>query len=182
MLALTIALAGLTACKDTDGPTAWALNYATVTPDTSTSAVDGVHVWEFFAEGWEKKQEPEYYQCAVVQSLSGESGVVPQDCTGCQYYYSISLEEQDSDCEVSLSSDPALTGLRGFGVGQVPSEFSEDDPYPGQSLGWYLSFDDRSASFHGFVFAEGLERGEPTMPGWTGDQIYTLWPAYAWSL
>ncbi len=182
MLPVMIALAGLTGCKDTGGPTAWALDYATVTPDASAEAIDGVHTWEFFAEGWEKKQAPEYYQCALVQSLEGALSEIPQDCTGCQYYYSITLLEQDSDCDAGLITDPALAGLRGFGVGLVPEGFSEEDPYPGQSLGWYLSFDDRSASFQGFIFAEGLERGEPTSPGWSGGETYTLWPAYAWSL
>jgi len=174
-------IAGLSGCKNTDGPTAWALNYATVTPNIQ-GGMEGVHVWEFFAEGWEKKREEEYYQCAVVQTLGGEPGVVPQGCTGCQFYYSIDLAPQDADCDVGLTNDPAISGVRGVGIGTVPADFKEDDPYPGQSMGWYISFDDNTALFHGYVYAEGLERGEPSDAGWVNGQSYTFWPAYAWSL
>jgi len=167
-------------CKKTDGPIAWALDYATVTPQSGE--LDGVHVWEFFSEGWEKKQDPEYFQCAVVQSVAGSGDSVPQGCERCTAYYSVALAEQSTDCDGSLTSDPALIGLRGFGIGSVDGAFSGDDPYPGDSLGWFISFDGVSAEFHGFAFAEALERGEDVLPGWIDGQVYTLWPAYTWSL
>jgi hypothetical protein len=179
LLAL-LAVAALPACKKTDGEVTWAVNYATVSPEGA--GVTGVHVWEFFTEGWEKKRKEDYYSCAVVQSLTGTADAVPAGCEYCQNYYTLELVDQDGDCDASLSSDPALTGLRGFGVGKVPSEFSDEDPYPGDSMGWFISFDGSTSSFHGFIFDEGLERGDAGAVGWEEGATYTLWPAYAWAL
>ena len=173
-------LVALFGCKNTDGPVAWALDYATVTPQGGS--LDGVHVWEFFSEGWEKKQDAEYYQCAVVQAVTGSSASIPDGCERCTAYYSIALAEESTDCDGSLTSDPALIGLRGFGIGRVDEDFQADDPYPDDSLGWFISFDGISAEFHGFAFPEAVERDGDFLPGWIDGQTYTLWPAYAWSL
>ena len=181
-----IALASLlfcaAGCKTTDGPAAWALNYATVQADGDTLA--GVHVWEFFAEGWEKKQKEDYYKCSFVQSISGTAtSPEVEGCVGCTHFYSVVLTAQDGDCDESLSSDPALGGLRGFGLGEIEAGFAEEDPFPGGSVGWYISFDGVTAMFHGFAFPEALERGGSVDPdGWSSGQSYTLWPVYAWAL
>ncbi len=160
---------------------AWALNYATVY--VAEDGIEGTHVWEFFSQRWEKKQKEKFYSCAMVQEVVGEVSDSMEGCEGCLVVYTVSLDTEDGDCADDLADDPALSGIRSFGIGDVPEELAEYDPFPGESFGWYISFDGETALPHGFAFNEVLEQGgSPDFPGWAPEYYYTLWPAYAWAL
>ncbi len=169
------------ACKGADGPTAWAMNYGEVVP--AETSVEGTHVWEFFAEGWEKKQKDKFYQCALVQSLTGVTEAELDGCEACKAVYEVELSNQDEDCEGPVTDDPAFEGIVAIGIGSVPESLADYDPYPGKSFGWYISFDGETAIEHGYAYAASLDDGDdPALPGWVPGEAYALWPAYAWSL
>ncbi len=166
------------------GDVAWATNYATVTP--SAFGLEGVHVWSFYSEGWDADHDPAYHLCSLLQRLEGEeSDLSLEGCSDCESVYELRLDELEHDCEGDLEDridEPAYEGITAFALGPVPADLSEDDPYPGSSLGWYLSYDDEIALPQGWAWAEGLEYEREVEEGWTTDQSYTLWPAYAWDL
>lgn len=177
---ILLTLLALTGCKGDDTP-AWALNYATIY--VAEDGIEGTHVWEFFSDRWERKQKEKFYSCAMVQGVVGDVAANLEGCEDCKAVYTISLNEEDGDCADDLAADPALSGIRAFGIGAVPADLADYDPYPGDSFGWYLSFDGETALPHGFAFNEVLDQGgTPDYPGWAPEFYYTLWPAYAWAL
>ncbi|HJN73756.1 MAG TPA: hypothetical protein QGF58_07475 [Myxococcota bacterium] len=162
------------------GDVAWAVNYATVTPEPF--GVTGHHVWAFFAEGWDDKREPAYHVCTLLQSIEGSEVDAYDDCVGCIAMYEVVLEDIEHDCDAGLVSDASYRGLEAIGVGDVGEELADDDPHPGDSLGWSLSYDGQNAEAHGWAFAEGHGWGGEVEDGWVDDAVYTLWPGYAWDL
>lgn len=169
----------LTACASDE--ISWALNSATLQPDST--GIVGTHVWSFFPERWERKQDEDQRQCFMVQDLTGDVIAELEGCRQCQAMYAVSLSPVESDCPDSITSNPSYTGLVAFGVGEIHPDIAHLDPFPGDSLGWYLSFDGEIAMAQGFVYPQALDQGEePRVLGWSVDGLYTFSPAYAWDL
>lgn len=177
------ALMVLVACSSgyDDTTAAWALNTATVTP--AENGLAGAHTWTFFNGGWEKSQSDDDLVCEVVQELEGSVVAPMTGCPGCTATYAVTLSEVVSDCSEGLSADPGLLALSGFAFGEVPIDVADDDPYPDQSAGWYLTLDGELMEGHGFAYPSALDRGEDVaFSGWLVGETYTLSPAYAWQL
>ena len=170
----------LLACAS-DAPT-WAVHHASVVP--AETGLDGTQVWEFFDAAWAKKRDPKHYLCARAQSLVGEVTTPLEGCDGCVAAYAVATEELDSDCADDLATDAAYaSAVVTFGIGDVPADLQDLDPWPGRSLGWFVSVDGRAMEAYGFAYDEALDwEGELGGPGWANGTTYTLWPAYAWDL
>lgn len=169
----------LSACAR-DG-VSWALNDATLQP--SSTGVVGTHVWTFFPSRWERRQKEDLRSCSMVQDLSGEVIAPVDGCLLCTAMYGLTLSPVDSDCPEELLANPSYTGIAAFGVGEVHPDIAHLDPFPGESMGWYLSYDGEHALAHGFVYPEALGRGQPAqVVGWSPEGLYTFEPAYAWEL
>lgn len=159
----------------------WAVQHATV--DVTASGLDGYQVWELFGRKWKKKQAEKHHLCGLVQQVQGSLGADFDGCPGCVASYALLVEELETDCDPAWVAGGTFDGVRGFAIGDVPGEHAGADPYPGQSLGWYLSWDGSSAEFMGFAWSEALEAGTgPVAPGWTPGERYVLEPAFAWEL
>lgn len=159
----------------------WAVNHASVVP--TESGITGTQTWEFFTKKWGKNHSETAFICARAQELTGTLSTSTKGCEGCLAAYSLTIQEIESDCEADLATDPAYATMLAFGVGDVPADYAEDDPHPGQSMGWYVSFDGSLLEPMGFVWDEAFDyAGEPGAPGWQNDQVYTFWPAAAWDL
>ncbi len=179
MIALTLVLA----CgSNYDGSEAvWALNRATVTP--AADGLTGAHTWSFYDSDWERTQSDDDLICEVVQELTGEVVAPMSGCPGCSATYDIGFTLVVSDCADELTHDPGIEALLGFAFGPVPDEIAEDDPWPDNSAGWYLTVDGELMEDHGFAYPSSLDRGESsTTSGWMVGETYTLDPAYAWEL
>jgi len=158
----------------------WALQHATIDSAASAEAFSGYQVWELFSKRWRKKRKEKFHICARVQEIAGEATGELSGCDGCTETFELTVANLESDCDAEQASVSVPTH---FGFGTVPEDLREDSPYPGQTLGWYVSFDGQSAEILGYAWNEGLDLGEVVDdPGWTGDQRYILWPAYAWEL
>jgi hypothetical protein len=177
------ALLLLVACSNgySTGTAVWALNTATVTP--SEDGLAGAHTWTFFNSGWEKSQSEDDLVCEIVQELTGSVVAPMTGCEGCSATYEVAFSQVASDCSEELTGDPGLDAVIGFAFGPVPGEVAEDNPYPDQAAGWYLSIDGEVMEGHGFAYAPALDRGEEVQfNGWIVGETFTLAPAYAWEL
>lgn len=165
-----------------NGPIAWAVNYATVTP--TDQGLSGVHMWVFYGEGWGDDRDPDWHVCSLMQQLEATpSDTALEGCVSCAQTYRVTLTEQEHDCDPFEVEDPGLTALPWMAIGSMPTELASDDPYPGKALGWYLGFDGETAVPHGYAYAEDLDHGRALQqPGWAAGQVYSLWPAYAWDM
>jgi hypothetical protein len=161
------------------GTASWAVDYATVSVDRG--ALEGQHVWVFYGDGWQKNQDEGWHECSILQSVTGQETDPWDGCEGCLAMYEVELEDLQHDCTERLVSDPAYTGILGFGIGEVSSELEGDQPYDG-ALGWYIAYETGDLLVQGYAWAEGLEFGREVEEGWVDEQVYTLWPAYAWDL
>lgn len=171
----------LVACAQKPGAdVAWAVNYATVTPDSA--GLTGHHVWAFFSDGWEKKRDPAYHVCTLLQSIEGVEVDAYEGCEDCLVMYEVAVEDVEHDCDDSLVSDASYRGIEAFGIGAVGDDLADDDPFPGDTLGWTLSYDGNVATSHGWAYAEGHGWGGEVHEGWVEDEVHTLWPGYAWEL
>lgn len=189
ILPLTL-LASCTSEPDLADAPRWAINWAEVTP--AQSGLEGFQVWELFVDGWEKSHDPAYFKCYIVRSLDGEVTSPPRDCTGCNWAYSLEFEQyneaagsatEGTPCDATLQADERFLGPLSYGIGQLPSDLQEDEPYPGRTTGWYIGWDGQSADAFGYAYAKALESGgTPKGPGWLNGETYILWPAYAWDL
>ncbi len=178
-----IALGILVACSSSyDSSVAvWGLNRATVTP--SDNGLSGAHTWTFYDGDWETSQSDDDLICEVVQEVTGQVVAPLAGCPGCTSTYDIQLTEVVSDCSDELTEDPGLEALVTFAFGPVPTELAEDDPWPDNSAGWYLSVDGELVEDHGFAYPSALDRGEESSTtGWIVGETYELEPAYAWEL
>jgi hypothetical protein len=163
-----------------DSP-AWAVQHASVIP--AETGLGGTQTWEFFTAKWAKTGSADAYVCGRAQLVGGDVTASLPGCDGCTVAYSVDLEELESDCADPLDSDPAYLTPRAFGIGDVPEVLADLDPYPGRSLGWFVSLDGVEMEPYGFAYDEALDwSGDLGAPGWITGQTYTLWPAYAWDL
>lgn len=164
-----------------DTTPAWAMNEASVVP--SASGVEGVQVWTLYSQRWERKLDDRYRICTVLQDLRGTVVASYEGCEHCTAMYELTLDELENDCPEGTLDDLVLDGMVAIGIGDVPADIAEDDPYPGSSLGWFISFNHESAEGHGFAYDEVLETGGAADGArWRSGQTYALSPAYAWEL
>lgn len=166
----------------------WAINHLSLIP--ASSGAEGTQSWEFFSKAWRKNRNEKNFLCARTQEVTG-TVVAPLDgCEGCITAYELDISEVETDCTSDISEEAALLAEdEGFAatlqiaIGDVFTDFSEMDPYPGKSMGWYLSTDNETYQPWGFAYPEGLDfDGETGAPGWTSGQVYTLMPAVALEL
>ena len=166
----------LTACGGQGDAPFWGFQHVSLT--VSGDALSGYQIWEMYGERWERKQKEKFHVCSVVQTLTGSSADAELDgCLSCEAVYDVELEFLESDCDDGISQRADLAGMTRFGIGALPADLDEESPYPGAALGWYQSWDDTTATVHGYAWQDL----EPTDPIW-GDGVFTLWPAYAWQL
>jgi hypothetical protein len=176
---LTALLATTVGCAE-DTP-AWAVHHAAFEP--SATGLSGTQLWELFAADWANTGDADAYVCARAQLVSGAVAAPLAGCDGCTAAYDLTISELESDCPSPFAEDPAYLTPKAIGLGDIPTDYTDLDPYPGRSVGWYVSVDNVSAEFYGFAYEESLEwAGEVGAPGWASGQRYTLWPAYAWDL
>ena len=97
--------------------------------------------------------------------------------------YALTLSELDGDCTGPEATDPSFAGPAVIGVGPVPAEYADADPYPGLSLGWYASWDGETWLSLGWAWQERAEEGDADAEqAWVAGERYVLWPAAAWEL
>jgi hypothetical protein len=161
-------LAALSACAE--GPPAWVTGAATATAEAS--GLSGTHVWTFYDDGWQRRMSEQKRRCDLLQSLDGVMIGALEGCDRCLVMMAVQLD------------DPALEGVVAFGVGAPPDDAGELDPHPGQSLGWYVSYDGETAVPQGLVYPEALDLGEAPegVPSWTPGETYRFISTWAWSL
>ena len=169
----------LSACASND-PT-WAVEHASVIP--GSSSLEGSQTWEFFDSSWSQSGSADAFLCSRAQIVDGAVASALPGCEGCLVAYTLRLAELETDCPAPVDADVAYTTPLAIGIGAVPDTLTALDPYPGRSLGWYISVDGTSFEPFGFAFEEELEwAGTLGAPGWITGQTYTLWPAFAWDL
>ncbi|MDP2312469.1 MAG: hypothetical protein Q8P41_06150 [Pseudomonadota bacterium] len=163
-----------------DAP-AWAVHHASIIP--TETGLGGTQTWEFFTPAWARSGSEDAFLCGRGQLVTGTVVSALPGCDGCQAAYTLEISELESDCAAPLDTDTAYATPRAMGIGDVPEALADLDPYPGRSLGWYLSVDGVEMEPYGFVYQEALDwAGDLGAPGWITGQTYTLWPAYAWDL
>ena len=173
----------LVCCGSTGGAPVWALQHGTL--DVSLSGLSGVQVWEFYASGWERAHSERFHVCARVQSLTASEVTDSLDgCLACEVVVDVTTVELETDCDGAVADAGTFGGVVNFAFGPVPDDVADIDPYPGDSLGWYASWDGESLEPIGFAWDQGLDTGEARATGgeWTTGTRYVLWPAYAWEL
>lgn len=169
----------LLACST--GAPVWAVHHASLEP--SSTGATGTQTWEMFTAEWASNGKAEEFVCARAQLVTGAVIAAPDGCTGCVAAYDLTYSELESDCAAPTDTDPAFATPVSIGIGDAPADLADLDPWPGRSLGWYVSVDGVTMSAYGFAYPEGLDwAGEVGAPGWVAGQLYTLWPAFAWDL
>lgn len=170
----------LVACASDD--IAWAVHHASVIP--TATGLDGTQTWEFFTTGWEKEHDPEAFSCARAQLVVGAVAPPLDGCADCLVAYEVIAEELDTTCAGPQATDASYGGsITMMAIGAVAPELEAADPYPGRSMGWYVSLDGATMTPYGFAYDEALDwGGQLGAAGWANDQTYTLWPAFAWDL
>lgn len=178
-LLLLLPTLALAACAS-DEPV-WAVHHASLVP--TESGVSGTQTWEFFSEDWAQSGDPDAFVCARAQLVTGVVVAALPGCDGCVAAYDLAFTELESDCEGDLATDAGFATPPTIGLGDVPGDLDELDPYPGRSVGWYLSTDGVELTAYGYAYEEVLDwSGDVGAPGWRIGQTYTLWPAFAWDL
>ena len=178
-LSVPYVLSALIGCGSADPD--WAVHHLSVTPDRD--GISGTQTWEFFSKKWAKNRSEKSHICSRAQLVAGEESEELEGCLGCEAAYVLIVEDLETDCEDSVGTDPGFDSSLPIAFGNVPEEFSDLDPWPGRSLGWYLSEDGATYQPWGFAYVEGLDyEGDRGLPGWIDGQTYTLWPAVALDL
>ena len=166
----------LAACGGQGDAVFWGFQHATVT--VSGESLTGYQVWEMYSERWERKQKEKFHVCSVVHTFSGtEADTSLEGCQACEVSYAVAFELMESDCDPSTAEREDLVGMTRLAIGAVSADLQEESPYPEASLGWYQSWDDVTATEHGYAWREP----DPTDASWE-DGVYVLWPAYAWQM
>ena len=156
----------------------WAVQHGTV--DIGTDGIVGYQVWEMFSKRWGKKRSERQHICAQVQEMVGEAGASLPGCVGCAASYTIQTDLLEHDCAAPAAG---LDGVTHFAFGPVPSELQGDEPHPGDTFGWYASFDGAALEPMGFAWNAALDEGDP--PDDTGliaGERFVFWPGWAWDL
>lgn len=176
-------LLALSGCATSDTPR-WALQHASVTMAPDGASISGYQTWEFYREGWEEGRDQEDHLCARVQSIEGDAEpTLPSGCPGCIASFSLTLAELQTDCAGDEADDPSYAGVTLYAIGSVDNSVTELDPYPGDSMGWYVAWSTEDVDPIGFAYNDALDAGEePEAAGLVAGLTYTLWPAFVWDL
>lgn len=184
-------LVGCKPAPDLEAAPRWGLVWAEVTPGNTgfESRADGQYtnflVWEFYADGWERKHEDSYYKCEVVQDIQGTPLACPGSAPGCVAAYTLeaTLNDPYTTCDPGLAADPSYAGPARIAIGEVPADLQEEAPYGDWTMGWYVAFDTPEVEAHGYAYAKVLESNTPPLAkGWLPGETFVLWPAYVWEL
>lgn len=180
-----LSLLALAACAPAETTPAWAVQHGSLLVSEDGAGLTGYQVWDFFSAGWEKNGDASSHVCARVQTLSGFlESTMPSECDDCLASYALTVEELQTDCDDPVDEAEDFGGLSRLAVGDLPSDLTDGDPYPGESLGWYASWGGESdvAPF-GYLWNEALDLGErPSEDGWAPEQRYVFEAAAAWAL
>lgn len=170
-------------CGGGDTP-AWAVQHATLEVTNDGSEIAGYQVWEFYNSHWERSRSQDDHLCARTQSVYGlAEAVLPDGCPGCIASYEVTLSEVQTDCGGVEAGAATYAGVTRYAIGTVDRAISDDDPYPGDSMGWYVGWGEDPVITLGYAWNEALDAGEPAAaPGWMGGEAYTLSPAFVWDL
>lgn len=176
-------LLALIGCARDHAP-AWALQHGTLSLSEDGQTVTGVQVWEFFTRAWGRSLDEDAHVCARLQALTGAAVSVDENlCLDCEAIFNLELEEVETDCSGPVGESDAFLGPTRLAVGSVPPGLSEDDPYPGDSLGWYADWGDGALAPTGYLWPEALELDAGRVPrGWVAGERYVFWPDLAWQL
>ncbi len=166
-------------CKG-DAP-AWLMQHGTV--DLSADGIAGYQVWEVFSKPWARKRSAKQHICAHVQTLQGAEDGDLDGCSGCTVTYAIRTEALESDCAGAAAELAGIDAVTHFAFGPVADELKGQEPYPGDSLGWYASFDGRTLEPMGFAWNAALDDGDPPLrAGLVEGERFVFWPAFAWDV
>ena len=168
----------ITGCGDQGALPFWAFQHASV--QSVDGVLTGFQVWEFYGERWKRKQKEKHHQCALVQSIVGESDVL-EGCEDCDAVFAIELATVETDCGAGVNPTD-FEGITHFGFGEVPQAISADNPYPAASLGWFISWDEDAVDDQGYAWNALVEEGPDFETGWVEGEEFVLWSAYAWQL
>lgn len=173
----------LAACAPADVP-AWALQHASVTVSPDGATISGTQTWEFYSARWEEGRDQDDHICARAQTITGEAlASLPDGCPGCIGAFSMMVEELDTDCTGEVATDPSYAGTTLYAIGSVDRSVESLDPYPGDSMGWFVAWSTEDVEPLGFAYNDALDAGEePEAPGWVVGLTYVLWPAFVWDL
>lgn len=178
-----IALSLLGACGTSD-TAVWAFQHAEVTVSPDLGSVEGYQTWEFYSERWEQTRDEREHICARVQRVAGEAeATLPEGCPGCLASYALTIHEVETDCAGLEGAETSYAGVTRYAIGAVDQSIEALDPYPGDSLGWYVSWSGEDVVALGFAWDAALDLSqEPESSGWEANQAYVLWPAFVWDL
>lgn len=170
----------LLACASQDPH--WAVNHLSLVP--TEKGVEGTQTWEFFEKSWQKHRAEKTFVCVRAQSVTGTVVSPLEGCDDCRVAYTLESTDFDTDCASDVGNDSGFRASLSIAIGSaIPSDIAALDPYPGQSMAWYLAMDNETYEPWGFAYDEALDYdGELGRPGWVSDQYYTLWPAVALEL
>jgi len=140
---------------------------------------EGFMVWEVYSRRWKKKHDPETHLCARVQRIQGVESEAQRGCPSCETTWLVSTEELDSDCSEPALSSQDFVGPAHMALGEVDPELEGVNPYPQQSLGWYLGWDGESVEPMGFAWDEAITL-DPAEAATRGGDVWILWPGFAW--
>ncbi len=153
---------------------------------TAGEAPEGYFVWTFFPDAWERRLDPELLACARVQRVVG-APIDPQrieGCPACEVAFELELVETEHDCRGKEGTRDDLGGPLLVAFGPLHPSVKATAPFPGQSLGWYVSWDAKAWVPAGSAFDEALLAGDPpeAEAAWVDGARYTLWPSDALKL
>jgi hypothetical protein len=169
------------ACASDDP--AYAVHVLSVVP--TATGLTGTQSWEFFDGGWSEDRDDSHFLCTRAQTVEGALIAPPAGCTSCLAAYALVVTELETDCTGDVGTSRSYSdALVHIGVGEVPAQLEEADPWPGRSFGWYLSYDQgATVEAYGWAYDEALDyEGALGPAGWVPGEVYTLWPAFAWDL
>ena len=153
---------------------------------TGGVAPEGYLVWTFFPDAWQRKLDPELLACARVQRFEGAAidPVRLSGCPDCTAAFEFSLVETEHDCRGDEGTRGDLAGPLLMAFGALKGDAKSSAPFPGQSLGWYVSWDAKAWEAAGSAFDESLMSGDPpeAQAEWVEGARYVLWPSDALQL
>ena len=144
------------------------------------SGIYALQTWEIFGDKWKKSFNKRHYACSVIFELEGTA---TSACTDCDASWSTTSTFLESDCEDWFIAEASFPVTTGVGVGEVATSIAADVPYPGNTIGGRIAYDDQEFLDHGWAYPEALDQNVPVEDtSWDGEQPFVLWPAWVWEI